>query len=93
MTDIVEQLRIDRWTPREESHWRIIAKKAATEIEQLRARGAPCTEAAEEIARLRTAIFNTINDLDKKKPNTGAIRRYLANVYNARPLTSGERHD
>lgn len=37
----------------------------------------------DENERLRTAIFNTINDLDKKKPNTKAIRRYLANVYNA----------
>lgn len=37
----------------------------------------------EEIARLRTAIFNTINDLDKKKPNIKAMRNYLAGVYNA----------
>lgn len=36
-----------------------------------------------EVDRLRTAIFNTINDLNKKKPNIKAMRDYLASVYNA----------
>lgn len=35
-----------------------------------------------EIERLRTAIFNTINDLAHKKPNIKAIRSYMASVYN-----------
>jgi hypothetical protein len=38
---------------------------------------------AAEIERLRTAIFNAINDLDRRRVDPKAVRRYLANVYNA----------
>jgi hypothetical protein len=70
MLDEIERLRADKDVIRSQ------ARNAAYE------RDIDLLEA--EIERLRAAIFNTINDLSRKKPNIGAIRGYLSSVYDAR---------
>lgn len=62
MTDIVEKLRIDRYTPREEAHWRTIAKEAAAEIEQLRRRNKSLEGSIKYVCDMSARAGDLFND-------------------------------